>query len=250
LERTNWASKLAIFAQIFKRDLKQVSYNNSFVVFGMPIMAKTCVELDMKLDNHNESNFNIDAVQFYTSDRVNNFQCMNYTSYKSVDQTRETDKIRDTDQTRNINKVTRVQSTEKKAPNIDFVFVVRPDIQDDIYHLYASDKDGKEVKSGTAHIPDFTTSVMMNKIFRIIKENDNLDALEESDDEEEFENENACKFVKLDMSQKMICKYNYKFKRWTPVRIAPENAVPILLNELNNITKIYEQKDVKRYKRM
>jgi superfamily II DNA/RNA helicase len=37
-----------------------------------------------------------------------------------------------------------------------------------------------------AFIPDYSTSVMMNKLFRNIKENQNLDALEESDDEEEF----------------------------------------------------------------
>jgi hypothetical protein len=81
----------------------------------------------------------------------------------------------------------------------------------------------------------------MNKLFRIIKENDNLDALEESDDEEEFENENSDKFVKLDKSEKMVCQYNYKFKRWVPVKIASEHAVAISVNELNNLIKLYEQ---------
>jgi hypothetical protein len=60
---------------------------------------------------------------------------------------------------------------------------------------------------------------MMNKIFRIIKENDNLDALEESDDEEEFENDKVDKFVKLDTCHKMVCQYNYKFKKWVPIRL-------------------------------
>ena len=35
----------------------------------------------------------------------------------------------------------------------------------------------------------------MNSLFRTIKENENLDSLEESDDEEEFENSNVDKFV-------------------------------------------------------
>ena len=35
----------------------------------------------------------------------------------------------------------------------------------------------------------------MNTLFRNIKENQNLDALEESDDEEEFENISLDKFV-------------------------------------------------------
>ena len=53
----------------------------------------------------------------------------------------------------------------------------------------------------------------MNKLFRKIKENDNLDALEESDDEEEFENEKVDRFVYLDKSYHMVCQYNYKFKK-------------------------------------
>jgi hypothetical protein len=60
----------------------------------------------------------------------------------------------------------------------------------------------------------------MNKLFRKIKENDRLDALEESDDEEEFENENEDKFVYLDKTYNMICLYNYKFKKWYPIKVA------------------------------
>jgi hypothetical protein len=80
----------------------------------------------------------------------------------------------------------------------------------------------------------------MNKLFRIIKENDNLDALEESDDEEEFENEHADKFVKLNTSEKMVCRYNYKFKRWMPMKVASNNAIPISVNDLKNLQKMYE----------
>ena len=59
----------------------------------------------------------------------------------------------------------------------------------------------------------------MNKLFRNIKENINLDALEESDDEEEFQNEKLDRFVYLDKSYKMICGYNYKFKKWFPISV-------------------------------
>lgn len=48
-----------------------------------------------------------------------------------------------------------------------------------------------------AAIPDYKTSVFMNALFRNIKENRSLDALEESDDEDEFENTNIDKFVDL-----------------------------------------------------
>jgi hypothetical protein len=100
------------------------------------------------------------------------------------------------------------------------VFVVKPEVQNDIYNLYCA--DGSLV--GIAYIPDYTTSVMMNNLFRIIKENNNLDALEESDDEEEFQNENTDRFVHLSKSYKMVCAFNYKFKKWYPLRIADETA--------------------------
>jgi hypothetical protein len=73
---------------------------------------------------------------------------------------------------------------------------------------------------GLAGIPDYKTSIMMNKLFRIIKENNDLDALEESDDEEEFENSNIDKFVYLDKSHKIICNFNNKFKKWVPIKIS------------------------------
>ena len=60
----------------------------------------------------------------------------------------------------------------------------------------------------------------MNKLFRTIKENGNLDKLEESDDEEEFENISDDKFVFLDKEYKIRCVYNSRFKKWAPVELA------------------------------
>ena len=74
---------------------------------------------------------------------------------------------------------------------------------------------------------------MMNKLFRTIKENDRLDALEESDDEEEFENENEDRFVNLGKSYNMVCLYNHKFKKWYPNRVADKNL------DITKITKVH-----------
>ena len=59
----------------------------------------------------------------------------------------------------------------------------------------------------------------MNSIFRNIKENRNLDAIEESDDEEEFENPNIDKFVDLEKTLLMECVYSKRFKRWEPIKV-------------------------------
>ena len=66
---------------------------------------------------------------------------------------------------------------------------------------------------------------MMNYIFRKIKENINLDALEESDDEEEFENMNEDKFVDLNKCVKMECIFNKKFNKFVPIKIMENGKV-------------------------
>ena len=58
----------------------------------------------------------------------------------------------------------------------------------------------------------------MNNIFRNIKENENLDALEESDDEDEFENINDDKYVSLNTSKIMECTFNTQHSKWVPLK--------------------------------
>jgi hypothetical protein len=105
------------------------------------------------------------------------------------------------------------------------IFIVSADIQNDIYNLVDLDAVNDDLSNYDytiankliASIPDYKTSVFMNALFRNIKENKSLDALEESDDEDEFENTNIDKFVDLTKKIKMKCVFNYKFKKWTPV---------------------------------
>jgi hypothetical protein len=105
------------------------------------------------------------------------------------------------------------------------IFIVSADIQNDIYNLIDPDTlvNDNELSNYAisnkliASIPDYKTSVFMNALFRNIKENRSLDALEESDDEDEFENTNIDKFVDLTKRIKMKCIFNYKFKKWTPI---------------------------------
>jgi len=103
-------------------------------------------------------------------------------------------------------------------------FYVKADIQNDIYYvLHASDEPITQ-NTMIAHIPNYKTSVMMNSIFRNIKENRNLDALEESDDEDEISDPNnpnnpdkCSSLVDLNKCVKMECTFNARFKRWHPI---------------------------------
>ena len=96
------------------------------------------------------------------------------------------------------------------------IFFIKPDVQNDIYYVL-HDKDAPITdKTMIAHIPNYKISVMMNSIFRNIKENRNLDALEESDDEDERSD-----YV-LDANKSVLvtCIFNHRFKRWQPCACA------------------------------
>ena len=73
----------------------------------------------------------------------------------------------------------------------------------------------------------------MNKLFRNIKENENLDTLEESDDENEFENNNPNKFVDLNKNYNIVCSFCNKFKKWVPLRLADNNLLVANIKQLN-----------------
>jgi hypothetical protein len=123
-------------------------------------------------------------------------------------------------------KVHQISGPEKEVKRekvMAFVFKVKPDLQNDIYHLYTAD----DHYVGVGYISNYNNSVMMNKLFRNIKENQNLDALEESDDEEEFQDDRIDKYVYLDREINMACTFNHKFKKWEPLRVANEGKLAL-----------------------
>jgi len=128
-------------------------------------------------------------------------------------------------------------SIEKSMP---VNFIVYACINQDIYKLYILDNNNNEVFYDYALIDSYKTSVFMNSLFRSIKENRNLDLLEESDCEEEFENTNINKFVNLEKSHIIECIYNKRFKKWIPINLAINNKINnniINYNKINLIIK-------------
>jgi hypothetical protein len=94
--------------------------------------------------------------------------------------------------------------------------LVKADLTADTYSLY-DPKDNTLV--GTAMVPTYKSSVFLNGLFRNIKENKNLDFLEESDDEDEFENIQLDKFVNLDKKILMECVFIKRFQKWQPMKV-------------------------------
>lgn len=112
------------------------------------------------------------------------------------------------------------------------IFQVSADLQFDIYHLYAYGQHKKPIYYNVAYIPNYKSSVFMNGLFRNIRENKNLDYIEESDDEDDFQNMEIDKYVNTKKIILMECIFNSKFKKWVPVRVVDNRSKVVHINNL------------------
>jgi hypothetical protein len=213
----NYEQKLKIIKNIFDTQLRyNISFLKNGVVFGLPY---TTTDFMQARDIADKLPYSVYSIQYRNFKDINSGQ--SFIEYYHFNPN-HVDQARHTDHAEQATHVEPIVIIKPKIQSNDIYknFFVKPDLQNDIYYLYQLnamnfDAISKEI----AHIPDYKTSVFMNKIFRNIKENNNLDSLEESDEEEEFENIQIDKFVDLNKIIKMRCIFNYKFKKWVPVSI-------------------------------
>ena len=233
-----WIKKLELFKQIMDIDIKQIAYNKSFVVFGLPLINTNLNEL---VNEINKLKYKINCVQFRN---YNNKNVSQYLEFRNINKSVDSEQnVKQEFKKSEYKPATIMKQVSVVSPNPSYknntkrerfaIFQVKPEIQNDIYYLYCYDNTQSLVHYNIAYIPDFKTSVMMNKLFRNIKENNNLDKLEESDDEDEFENEREDRFVFLDREFNMLCSYNYKFKKWVPLKLADKNMKIVNFNDLS-----------------
>jgi hypothetical protein len=181
--------KLGLLRNIFEHDLKQTIITNRGICFGLPIIESS---FENAIACAKQLPYEIYSIQ--NRDFNGKTNLYNSTLYKCTD----------------------VDENENK------IFSVRPDIQNDVYHLYVrSGNNGNNLEFfDIAAIPDYKTSVMMNKLFRNIVENARLDAQEESEDEVEFENTEPDKYVSLHKEFMMVCQFHKRFCRWVPIQLS------------------------------
>ena len=250
-ETCSWLNKFDIIGKFLENNVKQNKnqgfFGKPFLNFGMPLIHNKFEEL-MKLIENTKS-YRVHNIAFRLKDKsgslvlpfskINNMNdALNIKEEVNTieqpvikfNQTNILDILYNKQNvTPAINSKPNINTNTKPVPNKSVpkpvlqrvkeqVLMVKPDIQNDIYHLYSYDELSKTYANyvGIASIPDYKTSVLLNKVFRNIKENDNLDALEESDDEDEFENDKEDRFVSLEKECKFKCVFNHKFKKWTP----------------------------------
>jgi len=263
ISRNTFLSKLELFRHIFSTEIKQLSYTPNNIVFGLPLISSSYSELITAVDL---LSYQIKYIQFkYAQRSCATITNMKYNCSSSIDHESKTPPPKtpsaNSIATQGVQSLTygsqhtyqnnrnnpssyttkQLYSSPKLDSKREIVFKVKPDIQNDIYNLHLFDNNVESFHE-VAYITDYKTSVMMNKLFRNIKENQNLDALEESDDEEEFQNEEFDKFVHLDREFNMVCTYNFKYRKWMPIRVATKTEQVVTKNDLNQLLRSEKNK--------
>ena len=185
----NQYTRLQIIKRIFQQDIHQKAYTPNDIIFGLPVIDKNRQKLDTLIDN---LPYDLYCIQHRMIFRKSPF----------------------------LNEKVNIKR------NIKAIFLVKANLQTDIYDLFCHD-DKILLYHNIACVNDYKTSVLMNSIFRNIKENENLDRLEESDDEEEFENISEDKYVDLTKEIKMHFTYCHKFKLWKPISITTDEITQL-----------------------
>lgn len=212
---------------LFTRQIKQAAYNKNFIVCGLPIITRQFSDAHDLIKN---LPYNAYGIQQRTSFG----QVIGITIIRPNTTPGE---YKDTNPITIIphhsphspprvlpdHQIIKNKINSKINNTSGVVFKVTPSLHPDIYQLHCLDSDSKEeCDYGIAMIPSYKSSVFMNGLFRNIKENRNLDLLEESDDEEEFQNNKEDKFVHLEKCLFMKCVFNKKFNKWQPINVVNE----------------------------
>jgi hypothetical protein len=96
-------------------------------------------------------------------------------------------------------------------------FWIMADPAYDLYKLYARGVDGSPVFVDYACVIDRATSHWLNGLFRNMIENRRIDAIEESDDEEDFQIVRENKYTDLEKKFVVRCRFQNRLKKWLPV---------------------------------
>lgn len=184
---------IILLREIFERHICQKSYNSNFMTFGMPCWCRT----------YNAALQTIDSLPY------------NVYGIKAIN-------------TKNTRQPICGIYRRRERKNVEGIFEVKADVESDIYNLYCFDPRNSNVY-GRAAVPTYKRSVELNNIFRRVKENTDLDKLEESDDEDDFENIEEDKFVDTKKSVIMRCIYHKKFGKWEPIEVMSKKPKPKLI---------------------
>lgn len=169
-------SRRETYIAVIGRHLNPINYNTQCITFGKPVSAVSYKELSVKI---RDLSYEVSSIVYSHHDWG-------------------VGKIRPF--------IAHGQSTHKAH---ECVFAVTPHVSQDVYELRCQDSSALR----WACVQSLAESIKLNKSFRKIRENDDVDLGEISPDESEFEDIDPAKYIKR-RTIRMTCRYDYKFRKW------------------------------------
>jgi len=169
-------SRRETYIAVIGRHLNPINYNTQCITFGKPVSAVSYKELSVKI---RDLSYEVSSIVYSHRDWG-------------------VGKIRPF--------IAHGQSTHKAH---ECVFAVTPHVSQDVYELRCQDSSALR----WACVQSLAESIKLNKSFRKIRENDDVDLGEISPDESEFEDIDPAKYIKR-RTIRMTCRYDYKFRKW------------------------------------
>ena len=212
-----YLEKLNLLLDLFENQVEQKAYVQSTLIVGMPMMTDTYESAEQQLTTLPYKTYGI-GIPSGLNNKREHYKHSSHTQQQQQAQASQHQQV----QPPQHQQVQQQQLPPIPAPlpnntymKTRSIFKVKAELDADKYILYNDDS----TVQGEALIPTYKSSVMMNSLFRNIKENTNLDLLEESDDDDDFENDTIDKFVDLEKTLLMECVYSKRFKRWEPIKV-------------------------------
>lgn len=239
---------IALCEELFyQHNIRQISYTKeNSVIFGLPVLCNTVGDAERIAS---QLPYDIYSIQYRSIRTTQIFQILfqdndgnnekyvapkTLISYSSSSINKPQAQSQPQSQSTKLVKHLFVPPSDEMLTNIQAVFIVRPNLQNDIYELFVMPdayrqhgniRSVEPIFHNFAVIPSFKTSVFMNRLFRTISENERLDTMEESEDEAEFENTEPDKYVKLSKECIMLCRFHKRFCKWVPVEVSAKKEI-------------------------
>lgn len=207
-KKKTYLEQLPVLLEMFQKEVEQVAYTTTSLVVGLPVMTENYEEALALMEDLPYKGYGIGS-------------CAPTPPFVENKRTHEGKPPHPLLRTQNNAPFKSPHNASAPGglggfPPGGRPLVVRSGLAADTYMLY-NPNDNTLV--GTAMVPTYKSSVFLNGLFRNIKENVNLDLLEESDDEDEFENAQLDKFVNLDKTILMECVFLKRFQKWQPMKV-------------------------------
>jgi len=234
LKQSNYGEKLC-FLQQFMEKTPTTILKPSDILFVLPMMWEITLKDEDELPNSIPED--ISKIMGYVAHHIQYRATSVVMPYLNVFLTRKLNIVHLPQETKKVSS----HKFEVVSLNMDFskpqyryptVFQVTADIQFDIYHLFTYGKNKVPVYYNVAYVPNYKSSCFLNGVFRKIRENKNLDYIEESDDEDDFQNMDEDKYVDINKVVLMECTFSQKFKRWIPTKLVDNGSRVVHMSKL------------------